>query len=82
MGMNSHKFGEMRAMGLFEERIEWRNRFFVPIDEAEGVRVLQNLLERYPATEMAEMTVKPKSEPPLSRLSPFGGREDRGPSRV
>jgi hypothetical protein len=49
-GADLHKYDEFRRTGLIEERIEWRNRFFVPTAEEEGTRILAALLERYPAT--------------------------------
>ena len=35
-------------MGLLNEQIDWKQRFFVPTDEAKGVAVLDSLLVRYP----------------------------------
>jgi hypothetical protein len=44
-----HKFKELRDLGLVNEQIKWKQRFFVPSDEAKGVPLLAKLLERYPA---------------------------------
>jgi len=35
-------------LGLLNEQIDWKQRFFVPTDEEKGIAVLHNLLARYP----------------------------------
>jgi hypothetical protein len=46
-----HRFNELRDLGLINEQINWKQRFFVPSDEAKGIPVLADLLARYPALE-------------------------------
>jgi hypothetical protein len=48
-GATTHQFDELRDMGLVNERIEWKNRFFVPSEELKALDVLKQLLDRYPA---------------------------------
>ena len=47
-GADPNKFFELRALGFINEQIEWKQRFFLPTDEVEGIQVLSDLLERYP----------------------------------
>ncbi|MGC2742105.1 MAG: strawberry notch C-terminal domain-containing protein, partial [Candidatus Angelobacter sp.] len=46
-----HRFQELRDLGLINEQINWKQRFFVPSDEAKGIPLLVELLGRYPALE-------------------------------
>ena len=36
------------SLGLINEQIDWKQRFFVPTDEETGIAVLTDLLSRYP----------------------------------
>jgi hypothetical protein len=47
-GADPHKFAELRGLGLINEQIDWKQRFFVPTDEEKGIAVLEGLLARYP----------------------------------
>jgi predicted RNA methylase len=47
-GADPYKFAELRGLGLINEQIDWKQRFFVPTDEEAGVAVLSGLLTRYP----------------------------------
>src|SRR5882762_9749549 len=47
-GADPYKFAELRQLGLINEQINWKQRFFVPSDETNGIDILQSLLERYP----------------------------------
>jgi len=53
IGVDPYKFAEVRTLGLINEQIDWKQRFFVPTDEEAGTEVLAALLTRYPvlATE-------------------------------
>lgn len=42
------RFQELRNLGLINEQIAYKQRFFVPADETKGVRILTDLLSRYP----------------------------------
>jgi protein strawberry notch len=42
------RFQELRKLGLINEQIRFKQRFFVPTDEAKGVPILAELLARYP----------------------------------
>jgi hypothetical protein len=46
-GANPYKFAELRELGLINEQINWKQRFFVPSDETSGIEILESLLERY-----------------------------------
>jgi len=67
IGVDPNRFAEIRSLGLINEQIDWKQRFFVPTDEETGVAVLAELLARYPVmvsdvladeepTEPAELT--------------------------
>jgi hypothetical protein len=47
-GADPYKFAELRELGLINEQINWKQRFFVPSDETSGIGILESLLERYP----------------------------------
>lgn len=48
IGVDPNRFAEIRSVGLVNEQIDWKQRFFVPTDEETGVAVLTELLTRYP----------------------------------
>ncbi len=48
IGVDPYKFAEVRSLGLINETIDWKQRFFVPTDEESGIAVLTDLLSRYP----------------------------------
>ena len=52
-GADLHKFAELRGLGLVNEQIDWKQRFFVPTDEEKGIAVLDSLLARYPIVPTA-----------------------------
>ena len=47
-GADAYKFAELRELGLINQQINWKQRFFVPSDETTGIDILESLLERYP----------------------------------
>ena len=47
-GADPYRFAELRELGLINEQINWKQRFFVPSDETSGIDILESLLERYP----------------------------------
>ncbi len=47
-GADPYKFAELRELGLINEQINWKQRFFIPTDETTGVEILSALLDRYP----------------------------------
>src|SRR6266850_7454267 len=47
-GADPYKFAELRELGLINEQIDWKQRFFVPSDETNGIEILHSLLDRYP----------------------------------
>lgn len=47
-GVKATRFDQLRRMGLIEEKIDYRNRFFVPTDEAKGLDVIKGLMNEYP----------------------------------
>ncbi len=52
---------ELRELGLIIEQINWKQRFFVPSDEASGIDILTSLLDRYPviAADESERETEP-----------------------
>ncbi|HSS21190.1 MAG TPA: strawberry notch family protein [Pyrinomonadaceae bacterium] len=60
IGVDPNRFAEVRSLGLINEQIDWKQRFFVPTDEETGIAVLSDLLSRYPV--MAS-DVLPDDEP-------------------
>jgi hypothetical protein len=48
IGLDPYKFAEIRSLGLLNEQIDWKQRFFVPTDDVSGVNVISALLGRYP----------------------------------
>ncbi len=48
IGVDPYRFAEVRSLGLINEQIDWKQRFFVPTDEETGVATLTELLVRYP----------------------------------
>ncbi len=53
-GADPYKFAELRELGLINEQINWKQRFFVPSDETNGIGILTSLLDRYPVIATAE----------------------------
>jgi hypothetical protein len=47
-GADPYKFAELRELGLINEQINWKQRFFIPTDETTGVEILSALLDHYP----------------------------------
>jgi hypothetical protein len=70
-GADPYKFAELRELGLTNEQIDWKQRFFVPTDEESGVEVLTALLARYPILvaeeaaldEATELEITPEMRP-------------------
>ncbi|MGA9408330.1 MAG: hypothetical protein WBW71_14440, partial [Bacteroidota bacterium] len=50
----AYLFDKMRELGLHHEKINWKDRFFIPTDPKEGLQVMTRLLEEFPAEEEAE----------------------------
>src|SRR6266550_1105958 len=48
IGVDPNRFAEIRSLGLINETIDWKQRFFVPTDEEAGVAIISDLLARYP----------------------------------
>lgn len=48
-GAQSSQFDTLRGMGLINEKIDWRQRFFIPTEPTDGPGVIGKLLERFPA---------------------------------
>lgn len=48
-GIDYGQYDELRNMGLLNEKIDWKQRFFIPTDPDKGIPVLEKLLKRYPA---------------------------------
>jgi hypothetical protein len=75
-GTDPHKFAELRTLGLINEQVDWKQRFFVPTDEEAGIAVLHNLVARYPIipneaseeTEVIDIEPQELSGPQLVNL--------------
>ena len=71
IGVDPNRFAEIRSLGLINEQIDWKQRFFVPTDEEPGLSVLSGLLTRYPvlvSEVLADEEPNPESE--SSELAP------------
>jgi hypothetical protein len=55
-GADPGMFGVLRKLGLINEQINWKQRFFVPTEEEPGIAILAAVLEQFPviATEDEE----------------------------
>ena len=55
-GAHPTMFAVLRKLGLINEQINWKQRFFVPTEEEQGIAILVALLEQFPviATEDEE----------------------------
>lgn len=53
-GADPNKFGQLRQLGLVNEQIKWKQRFFIPTDETKGVVTLSGLLAQYPVVVSGE----------------------------
>jgi hypothetical protein len=51
---NVNRFAELRKLGLINEQIKFKQRFFVPTDKERGLPILSELLSRYPVMEPDE----------------------------
>ena len=56
-----HKFAQLRELGLINEQIKWKQRFFIPADEGKGVEILAALLKVYPVSATDEVTVRSRT---------------------
>src|SRR6266404_547402 len=54
-GADPYKFAELRELGLINEQINWKQPFFVPSDQINGIDILTTLLDRYPAMPTEHM---------------------------
>jgi len=61
IGVDPNRFAEIRSLGLINEQIDWKQRFFIPTDEETGIAVLTELLARYPVLVSDVLT---DDEPP------------------
>src|SRR2546421_4504943 len=66
IGVDPYRFAEIRSLGLINETIAWKQRFFVPTDEETGVAVLTDLLSRYPILASDALT----DDEPIAEIEP------------
>jgi hypothetical protein len=65
-GADPYRFAELRRLGLLNEQVDWKQRFFVPTEQEKGIAVLDGLLARYPimaeevATESETTCIEPE----------------------
>ncbi|HEY6802921.1 MAG TPA: strawberry notch family protein [Pyrinomonadaceae bacterium] len=67
-GADPYKFAELRELGLINEQINWKQRFFVPSDETSGLDILTSLLARYPVLAPDEAESEIQSDAPNTVL--------------
>jgi hypothetical protein len=65
IGVDPYKFAEIRSLGLINEQIDWKQRFFVPTDEEPGVNAISALLDRYPILISSESDHVELAEPEI-----------------
>ena len=67
-GAAPYKFAQLRGLGLINEAISYKQRFFIPSDEAKGIEILSGLLQIYPviATEETEEEPQAKAARPVT----------------
>jgi hypothetical protein len=63
IGVDPNRFAQIRGLGLINEQIDWKQRFFVPTDEETGIAVLTELLGRYPVIVSDALTDDEPTEP-------------------
>src|SRR5712691_9641359 len=56
IGVDPNRFAEIRSLGLINEQVDWKQRFFVPTDEETGIAVLTDLLSAYPVLASDALT--------------------------
>src|SRR5829696_2578695 len=66
IGVDPYKFAEIRSLGLLNEQIDWKQRFFVPTDAVLGVSVISALLDRYPVLISSESDNVEVAEPEIA----------------
>jgi P-loop containing NTP hydrolase pore-1/C-terminal domain on Strawberry notch homologue len=66
IGVDTYKFAEIRSLGLINETIDWKQRFFVPTDEEPGIAALTDLLSRYPVLASDALT----DDEPIAEIEP------------
>ena len=65
IGVDPYKFAEIRSLGLLNEQIDWKQRFFVPTDEGSGISVISALVDRYPILISSEFDNVEAAEPEI-----------------
>src|SRR4030095_5384645 len=65
IGVDPHRFVEIRSLGLINEQIDWKQRFFVPTDDSSGISVISALLDRYPILISSESDNVEAAEPEI-----------------
>jgi hypothetical protein len=67
-----YKFASLRELGLINEQINWKQRFFVPADESKGIEILAALLQVYPVVVAEEATEEAQDCPEIQSLPEAG----------
>lgn len=71
VGVKSGRAAQVRGLGAIEERIDFKNRYFIPNEETAGVAVLDRVLRSYPVVDTSE---KPLSAEFAVRRRPAPGQ--------
>jgi len=66
IGVDPYRFAELRSLGLINETIDWKQRFFVPTHEETGIALLTDLLLRYPVLASDVLT----DDDPIAGIEP------------
>jgi hypothetical protein len=69
------KIGVLRKLGLINEQINWKQRFFVPTEEEPGIAILTALLEQFPTIaiegEEADRDLPSEGAIPVANSTPL-----------
>jgi len=65
IGVDPYKFAEIRSLGLINQQIDWKQRFFVPTDQGSGISVISALVDRYPILISSEFDNVEAAEPEI-----------------
>jgi len=67
-----YKFAQLRELGLINEQINWKQRFFIPTDEGKSVEILSALLKTYPVIVSEETAEEAQDQAEIQTLPEAG----------
>lgn len=77
-GVEYEQYDRFRKMGLINERINYKQRFFIPADDVAGPELIKRLLESHPVLKRAEEQ-KPKASYSPTVPTPQSAKPSRPP---